>query len=96
MKVEFIAQIKITDQAEYNKYLEYANEVFSKFKGTYLVLDNSPEVIEGEWDYTRMVIIEFNSREEFDQWYYSEEYQRILKFRLSGAICNSVIVNRLE
>jgi len=96
MKTYFIAQIKITDQAVYNKYLEHVDEVFSKFNGKYIVLDNSPEVIENEWDYTRMVVIEFGSKDEFTKWYYSADYQRILEFRLAGAVCNSVIVNSLE
>ena len=95
MEQYFIAQIKITDQIEYNKYLAQCDEVFSKYNGKYIVVDDTPEVLEGEWEYTRMVIIRFNSREAFTNWYYSDEYQEILKHRLAGAICNTVVVSSL-
>ena len=88
----FIAQIKIRDEEEYRKYIEGADEVFSKYNGKYLAVDNHPEIIEGKWDYTRMVIITFNNRSDFESWYYSGEYQEILKYRLGAAICDSVLV----
>lgn len=96
MKTYFVAQIKITDENEYNKYLARCDEVFSKCKGKYIVLDNSPELLEGEWNYTRMVIIQFNSKDDFTKWYYSDAYQQILKYRKAGSFCNTVLVKGIE
>lgn len=92
MSVYFIANIKITNEQEYQKYIDKVNDVFSKFKGQYLVVDNSPTVLEGEWDYTRNVLIEFPDEKEFEAWYKSEEYQSILKHRLHGAKCDTILV----
>ena len=96
MPYYFIAQIKITDPVEYQKYLDSAGEVFSKYKGMYLAVDNNPLVLEGSWDYTRTVIIQFESKTDFENWYNSKEYQNILKHRLAGAICDTVLVEGLE
>lgn len=96
MNYYFVAQISITDHEEYGKYLENFDEIFSKYKGEYLAIDESPVVLEGSWSYTKSVLIKFASREEFDNWYYSEEYQRILKYRLNSAKCDTILLEGVE
>ncbi len=88
----FIANIKITDENEYQKYLKSVDEVFSRFNGKYLAVDGDPKILEGNWSYSRSVLIQFENEEDFNKWYYSDEYQEILKFRLSGAICDTILV----
>ncbi len=92
----FVAQIKILNQDEYEKYLENFDEIFSKFKGEYLAIDESPAVLEGNWDYTKSVLIKFPSKEDFEAWYYSAEYQDILKYRLKAAKCDTILLEGLE
>lgn len=92
----FIAQIKIDDEEEYQRYLDEAGHVFSRFDGKYLVVDTAPELLEGEWNYSRAVVIRFNSKKDFEQWYYSEEYQKILKHRLSASHCDTILVKGIE
>ena len=96
MSVYFMAQIRMVDEDVYRKYLERCDEVFSKYNGRYLAVDSAPERLEGEWDYSRSVLIEFPCREDFDRWYHSHDYQAILKYRLSGAVCDSILVHGKE
>ncbi len=93
MSVYFVAQIKIVDESQYKKYLDKCDEIFLKYKGKYLSVDSKPEIKEGEWDYSRSVLIEFPDKLEFDKWYNSDSYQEILEYRLSGAICDSILIN---
>lgn len=93
MSVYFLAQIKITDESLYKKYLSTCDEIFSEYNGKYLAVDSTPEIKEGQWDYSRSVLIEFPDKVEFDKWYNSERYQEILQYRLSGAICDSILIN---
>ena len=96
MSYYFIAQINIKDSIAYQKYLDKAKEVFRKFNGTYLVVDDKPDILEGDWNYTRTVVIKFNNRKDFDAWYNSEEYQEILKYRLSASVCNTILTKGLH
>jgi len=96
MKQYFVAQIKIYDNEEYDKYLEHFDEIFSKYKGKYLAIDQSPTLLEGTWDYTKSVLVEFNTVEEFKAWYYSDDYQKILKYRLRAAKCDTILLEGLE
>ncbi len=92
----FVAQIKINDEITYEKYLEHFDEIFSKYKGEYLAIDESPVLLEGTWNYTKSVLIRFPSKEDFNDWYYSDEYQKILKYRLSAADCDTILLEGLE
>ena len=95
MAYYFVVRIKMTDESIYDKYLEACGEVFGKYNGKYLAVDNEAEAIEGSFDDDRVVIIQFESRGDFEDWYYSEEYQDILKYRLEGAECSGVLVRGL-
>jgi uncharacterized protein (DUF1330 family) len=96
MSYYFIVRINIIDSDEYQKYLEKSGEIFKKYKGEYLVVDDEPLVLEGNWDQARTVLIRFNSRKDFWDWYYSEDYQEILKHRLAGAECNAILTRGLD
>jgi uncharacterized protein (DUF1330 family) len=96
MSYYFIANIKINNPEEYTHYINDAEEIFNKFNGEYLAVDNHPEVLEGSWEYTRNVLIKFSSRADFDKWYNSDEYQKILRHRLKAASCDTVLVKGLD
>jgi uncharacterized protein (DUF1330 family) len=96
MSYYFIAQIRITDPDEYKKYIDKAAEVFRKYNGKYLIVDDKPEILEGTWEYTRTVVIEFKNKREFLAWYNSKEYQEILKLRLGASHCDTILVKGLH
>ena len=92
----FVAQIRINDLKEYDKYLENVDEVFSRYNGEYLAVDESPALLEGNWDYSKSVLIKFNSKEDFEKWYFSDDYQKILKHRLKSAICDTILIKGID
>ena len=96
MSYYFLAQIKINDEAEYQKYIDKAGAIFKKYKGEYLSVDNEPLLLEGEWDYTRSVLIRFDSKNDFMNWYHSDEYQEILAHRLNAANCDTILIKGLK
>lgn len=92
----FLAQIRIHDPIEYDRYLDKFDDIFSKYRGEYLAIDESPILLEGEWNYTKSVLIKFKSKKDFEEWYYSDEYQRILKYRLNASKCDTILVEGVE
>jgi uncharacterized protein (DUF1330 family) len=91
----FIARIYIKDEEEYQKYLDGADAVFSKFGGRYLAVDDGPVFLEGNAESGRIVLIEFPDERELRRWYDSPEYQGILKHRLKAADCSAALVHGL-
>jgi uncharacterized protein (DUF1330 family) len=96
MSYYFVAYIKINDEEEYQKYVNEVDEVSAKFNGKYLAIDDNPRILEGNWKYSRTVIIEFNNEADFDDWYNSEDYQRILKYRSKAADCDTILIRGKE
>lgn len=96
MSVYIIARFKIHDRSEYDKYSAGFSEVFKKFDGKMLSVDEDPYVLAGVWDDTRSVIIEFPSKESALAWVNSDDYQAIAKHRDAGSTANSILVKGLE
>jgi uncharacterized protein (DUF1330 family) len=92
----FAAQIKINDPDEYEKYLDRFDDIFSQFKGEYLAIDESPTLLEGDWNYTKSVLIKFNSKQDFEDWYYSNDYQSILMHRLKASKCDTILIKGVD
>ena len=91
-----MAGISIRDAGEYQKYIDRAGEVFARYGGTYLAVDDSPMLLEGEWESERAVLIRFDSKKEFEQWYHSEAYQQILKHRLKASRSNTILIKGID
>ena len=52
MSVYIIARFKIHNRSEYDTYSAGFSEVFKKFDGKMLSVDEDPMVLAGEWDDT--------------------------------------------
>lgn len=85
MTVYAIAQLKFTDRASYDRYQAKFMEVFRRHPGTLLAADEAPQVVEGEWDREKVVLMSFPDEDAFHGWAQSPEYQDISKDRRAGA-----------
>ena len=81
MSVYAIALLNITDREAYGAYERGFMAIFSQHEGRLLSVDESPTVKEGDWPWTRSVLIEFPSQEAFDGWFHSPDYQALAKHR---------------
>ena len=96
MTVYIIAKFTIHDRSEYDQYESGFAEVFAKFDGKMLSVDEDPMVLSGDWQATRSVIIEFPPKQSALTWMMSDEYQAIAKHRNAGSTSTSILVNGLE
>ena len=87
-----IAQINMTNKEGFKVYAEQVPETIKKFGGKYVVRAGEYTSMEGKWDYTRNVIIEFPTYEKALEWYNSEEYKPIKQIRLDNSVSNGIII----
>lgn len=85
MTVYAIAQFEIHDRASYERYTAQFWEVFQQFKGSLLVNDESPKVLEGDWPFDKVVVMSFPDEASFMEWVTSPQYREIAKHRVAGA-----------
>jgi len=93
-----IFQEEITDLDRYlNEYLPTAAETIQKHDGTVLVNTTDPEVIEGEWDHSRTVVVEFPSVEAAREWYTDPAYEEGKPVRIEASeYANAVICSEFS
>ncbi|BDI60021.1 DUF1330 domain-containing protein [Qipengyuania nanhaisediminis] len=96
MAVYMISRMTIHDRAEYGKYEARFMDVFEKFDGKVLSIDEEPQVIAGEWNATRLVLIEFPGKPQLFAWLTSPEYQEIGKHRDAGSTAEAIVVKGFE
>lgn len=95
MTVYAVALIHIHDRDQYSQYEAGFMEIFSKYQGTLLAVDEAPTALEGEWPWTRTVLLEFPDEEKLRAWYDSEEYQALAQHRFAGAQAGIALVKGL-
>ena len=91
MNAYFIGLIEIRDRNEYEIYRRGFAEIFAKYDGELLVVDEEPQVLEGAWPYTRTVVIRFREEQEAKRWYESDEYQALAQHRFRAAKTNLIL-----
>lgn len=94
MAVYFIFQGVIKDAEKLNnEYLPKAMETMASYELEVLVAEDNPEVIEGQVDLPRTVVLKFKSRDEAKAWYNSPDYQAIVGVRLEAAPGTAILVD---
>ena len=87
-----IAQLNMTDKESFKLYAETVPESVKKFGGKYLVRAGEFKSMQGKWDFTRNVIIEFPTYEKALEWYDSKEYKPVKPIRLANSVANGIII----
>jgi uncharacterized protein (DUF1330 family) len=67
-------------------------EIFERYGGRLLSVDEAPNVIEGEWNFARTVLLEFPSEAQALAWYRSPEYQELSRHRWAASKANLVLI----
>jgi uncharacterized protein (DUF1330 family) len=88
--------VLVHDVEKLNEYKQKAGPLVKKYGGSYKILGGQFKVVEGTWNPTFVVMIEFPSYEKALEWYNSEEYKEIKSIRLSAVDSNGIIIEGLE
>ena len=93
MKAYVVVQEIVKDEDTFAAYRKEVLPTVTAYGGQFLVRGGALSIVEGEWPYPRLVIIEFPSRAVAENWYRSPEYQKLLPMRLRSTTGNFVIVD---
>ncbi len=96
MRVLFVINADVVDQALLDQYRALAKPSMAKYGARMLAGANDAEAIEGEPFGTRVVVVEFPSREAFHAWYDDPEYAGPLAMRLKATKGIALLVDGRE
>ncbi len=85
MAAYVIANVRVTDPDRYPEYISRVSRTIERHGGRYLVRGGEVEVLEGNWEPQRLVILEFESMERFRQFYDSPDYAPLKRLRHEAA-----------
>lgn len=85
MSVYVVAQLRFKDESRYRAYQLEFSKAFAQSKGRLLAADEAPMIMEGEWECNKIVLMEFRSGIEAQEFLGSAYYQEISKIRRDGA-----------
>ena len=90
MAAYVVSEVEILDEAQANIYRPLASASIERYGGRYIVPGASPQLIEGERNpMRRLVIVEFPSMQRAHEWYRSPEYAEALRVR-AGALTRTL------
>jgi uncharacterized protein (DUF1330 family) len=92
MPAYVIADVSVTDPAGFEEYRKHVPATLEKYGGRYVVRGGRHEKLEGSWQPSRLVILEFPSMEQAKRWYECEEYRGPKAMRMKSAKTNAVVV----
>jgi uncharacterized protein (DUF1330 family) len=95
MPAYVIVETNVTDHERYERYRDAAPASIAAHEGRYLVRGGELAVFEGDWNPSRVVVLEFPDLETARAWYASEEYGEARKLREGAANLNMVAVEGL-
>ena len=96
MPAYVIFDIHVDDPDAYAPYREPAGKSVAAHGGRYLARGGATEVLEGDWDVDRLVILEFPSMDAARAWYGSDEYQEAAPIRQAASRGRGVLLEGVE
>jgi len=92
MTAYVVIDIKVADPAKMQEYRDLSTIAVSRHGGRYLARGGKTEVIEGDWQPERLVIIEFPSLQAAHSFYDSPEYVAARKARAGAAHFDMLVI----
>jgi uncharacterized protein (DUF1330 family) len=92
MAAYIIAEIEIHDFETYESYKKLTPGSLEAFEGKFVIRGGKTEVLEGEWNPNRLVVIEFPSVENARSWWNSEMYAEAKAIRQKAAYTQMIVV----
>jgi uncharacterized protein (DUF1330 family) len=96
MPAYVIVETDVTDPEQYERYKAAGAEAVAAAGGRYLVRGGELAVLEGDWEPSRLVVLEFKDLEAAKRWYDSERYRQARTLRESAARLRMLAVQGVE
>lgn len=75
MPAYVVIQVNVTDAEKYEAYKKLTPASVENYGGKFLVRGGAKRDLEGELDFSRLVLLEFPDTARAEEWYSSPEYQ---------------------
>jgi uncharacterized protein (DUF1330 family) len=95
MSVYFVVYLKITEPVQFAEYFQKVMPIIQR-RGGRLIAQGTPEIIEGSITSPQAVIFEWGSRQDFLNYWNSDEYAEIKQLRERAAEFQAAIIEGMR
>lgn len=92
MPAYLIAEVEVTDPAGYEEYKRRVPASLAAYGGRFVVRGGACDTLEGAWQPSRIVVLEFPSVARARQWWVSAEYRAAKTLRQRTATTKMIVV----
>jgi len=92
MSAYLIVEVDVKDPERYADYRTMVPPTLEPYGGKFLVRGGAVETLEGNWEPSRVVVIEFDSVEMAKRWWDSDEYREARNLRQATAETKMIVV----
>ena len=92
MSAYMIVEVNINDSSKYDDYKKLTPASLEPYGGKFIVRGGRAELIEGEEEPNRIVVLEFENSEKAKAWWNSPLYNEAKKIRQAAAKTRMVLV----
>lgn len=93
MAAYVIVDVDIADETAYGEYRKLSGPSVMLYGGRFLVRGGAHETLEGDWEPSRLVLIEFVNVETARHWWRSAEYEAAKPLRRAVSAARFVLVD---
>ena len=87
-----IIEIEVKDQVLYSEYVQKVYDIATTYGGRYLARGGIITPVSKNWNPERIIIIEFQHKEEIQKCFQSQEYIEIAPIREQSTTSKAIIV----
>lgn len=96
MSAYVIAEVKVHDAQLYEDYKGQVQPTLEKFGGRFLVRGGDTDLLEGDWNPPRLVVLEFPSADDARAWWSSTEYAGPKALRQRSAVTHMILAEGVD
>lgn len=92
MAAYVIVDVKVNDTELYESYKKLTPATLAAYDGKFIVRGGKTEILEGNWQPGRFVILEFPSVDRAKEWWHSEIYSEAKAIRQKASETQMIVV----
>src|ERR1700690_1762606 len=93
MAAYIIAEVDVQDTQAFEEYRKLVPATLASYGGRFVIRGGKMEVLEGDWNPKRVVVLEFPDFNRAREWWASQEYLEPKKMRQRVSMTNLIVAD---
>ena len=93
MVAYMIARVNVTDMTQYQEYMKLTPAIVEAYGGKFIARGGDVLTLEGQGETRRVILVEFPTRQDAENFYQSDAYQAAIAVRKDAAEAQFIVLD---